>query len=264
MSKETTQIGCFCQLALYVLPLLWCKQAKKFFNFLSTFSREHEGRNMTIIVPTKMRLNDNYQLYYISWFRAMVTAFIPFILLLILNGKIIYQMRKTKTLIINRVNWIVFDPAPAYNNWSFAPFFQNCTSSQKREAKLARTLVAIVFFFLFCNVGKLFVNIFDLGNLGKIEQCHSEDLIFKSPSWVIVAISLNHLLLVMNASANLILIGITGTQFRATLFAMLRLTSRRRPPSLSNEAAQRLNGSPRGNVSCQTSGRDGFTMSVFE
>ena len=48
-------------------------------------------------------------------------------------------------------------------------FFQTySSSSQKREAKLARILVTIVFCFLFCNLGKLVLSIYDLGNLGKV------------------------------------------------------------------------------------------------
>ena len=113
-------------------------------------------------------------------------------------------------------------------------FLQNYSSSEKREAKLARILVMIVFFFLFCNLGKLALNIFDLGNLGKLKECEDAGLVFKSPSWVVAMISFNHLLLVMNASANLVLICATGTQFRATLLAMLRLKNRL-PNSLNHQ-----------------------------
>ena len=48
------------------------------------------------IQPTDLRLDPDYQYYYISWARAILLAFIPFLLLSILNGKIIYQLRKTE------------------------------------------------------------------------------------------------------------------------------------------------------------------------
>ena len=48
------------------------------------------------IQATDLRLDPDYQYYYISWARAIFLAFIPFLLLSILNGKIIYQLRKTE------------------------------------------------------------------------------------------------------------------------------------------------------------------------
>ena len=54
----------------------------------------------------------------------------------------------------------------------------------------------IVFFFLFCNIGKLTLNIFDIFAMEKIETCMSSGHIFKYPTWVVAMSSLNHLLLV--------------------------------------------------------------------
>ena len=51
-------------------------------------------------------------------------------------------------------------------------FFQTYSSSQKREAKLARILVTLVFCFLFCNLGKIVLSIYDLGNSGKVILLH--------------------------------------------------------------------------------------------
>ena len=53
--------------------------------------------NSTIIEPTNLRLDSNYQYYYISWFRSITLAFVPFVLLLVLNGKIISTLHGSET-----------------------------------------------------------------------------------------------------------------------------------------------------------------------
>ena len=58
-----------------------------------------------IVQPTAMRMNKEYQHYYIYWFRSLATGFVPFILLAVLNGKIIHKMKqnKQKQVMSNRV-----------------------------------------------------------------------------------------------------------------------------------------------------------------
>ena len=64
-----------------------------------------------------------------------------------------------------------------------------------------------------------------------MRDCVNLNLQLRLPSWVIAMTSFTHLFLVMNASANLLLISATGTQFRDTLLAMLRL---RKPRTATN------------------------------
>ena len=54
--------------------------------------------NKTIIEPTEMRMDPRYTTYYISWTRAILLALFPFVLLLILNGKIIRQLKKSENI----------------------------------------------------------------------------------------------------------------------------------------------------------------------
>ena len=54
--------------------------------------------NKTFIEPTELRMDPNYQYYYLSWTRAILLALIPFVLLLILNGKIICQLKKSENI----------------------------------------------------------------------------------------------------------------------------------------------------------------------
>lgn len=202
----------------YLLPALLFSviiNIPKFLEFKTVDTRSNstmganatESEIQTIIVPTTMKLDQEYLRYYVQWFRMPFTAVIPFICLAVLNGKIIYKMRQTSHIMSNR----------------------DVSSSQKREAKLARTLVTIVSFFLICNVGKLALTIFDRSHQAEIAICENHRMLYKFPTWVTIMTSMNHLLLVINASANLGLIAATGTQFRATLMAMLRL----RKPGIS-------------------------------
>ena len=106
-------------------------------------------------------------------------------------------------------------------------FQDNVASSSRREAKLARILVLLVFSFLICNLGKLCLNMYDIGSLALLRECETIKLTFRSPIWVKFVISMNHLLVVTNSSTNLFLFSVIGTQFRATLLAILRLNKPR-------------------------------------
>ena len=68
------------------------------------FSTSNCRNNVTYIEPAELRLNRDYQYYYLSWTRAILLAFIPFVLLLILNGKIICNLRHSQNPISSRVS----------------------------------------------------------------------------------------------------------------------------------------------------------------
>ena len=85
---------------------------------------------------------------------------------------------------------------------------------KKKEAKLARILILIVFFFLFCNICKVALTAYDLIGLdvNQLRICEEYKLQYKFPLWVKVMNSANHMFLVMNASGNIFLFIVTGTQ----------------------------------------------------
>ena len=62
------------------------------------FRMNQRGMNQTFIEPTEMRLDPRYTTYYLSWTRAFLLALFPFVLLLILNGKIIRQLKKSENI----------------------------------------------------------------------------------------------------------------------------------------------------------------------
>ena len=105
-------------------------------------------------------------------------------------------------------------------NSLFLPFFFALQSPnqderrKKKEAKLARILILIVFFFLFCNICKVALTAYDLIGLdvNQLRICEEYKLQYKFPLWVKVMNSANHMFLVMNASGNIFLFIVTGTQ----------------------------------------------------
>ncbi len=63
--------------------------------------------NTTFIEPTEIRLDSAYQMYYINWTRTVLHAFLPFVMLAVLNGRIIHQMWKAEKIAaraMHRVN----------------------------------------------------------------------------------------------------------------------------------------------------------------
>ena len=60
--------------------------------------------NQTMIEPTELRLDEDYELYYINWCRTVLNAFVPFLLLAFLNGRIIYQLKVSTNLSATRVS----------------------------------------------------------------------------------------------------------------------------------------------------------------
>ncbi|XP_059088074.1 FMRFamide receptor-like isoform X2 [Tigriopus californicus] len=203
----------------YLLPALMFAVTINIPKFLE-FRNFVRSDNETYIEPTEMRLDADYQFYYINWTRMTLTAFLPFVLLAFLNSRIIFEIRKAEKLSSQNLQG------------------DSRVSTNRREAKLARILVLLVFSFLFCNLGKLLLNIYDIGSLAKIRTCTEMGLIFRSPQWVISLISVNHLLVVMNSSANLLLFSVIGTQFRATLLAILHL--RPTPPRMHSKWISRV------------------------
>ena len=97
---------------IYIFPFYF--QFKPYLHILYLHQREDRkviyfpfifSSNRTYIIkPTDLRMNENYQYYYISWARAILLAFIPFLLLLILNGKIIINLRKVENIPLSRVS----------------------------------------------------------------------------------------------------------------------------------------------------------------
>ena len=59
--------------------------------------------NITSIRPTKMFLSHAYDLYYNKLFRGISQAFIPFLLMAFLNGRIIFKMSEYKRITSTRV-----------------------------------------------------------------------------------------------------------------------------------------------------------------
>ena len=63
-----------------------------FYKSLKKISAFRTNETTTIIKATALRLSDTYEVYYINWVRTTLLAALPFMMLVFLNGKIIWQI----------------------------------------------------------------------------------------------------------------------------------------------------------------------------
>ena len=71
------------------------------FNFMYIFY--FSNTNRTSVRPTDMFLSPAYELYYNKLFRGISQAFMPFLLMSFLNGRIIHKMTEYKRITSTRV-----------------------------------------------------------------------------------------------------------------------------------------------------------------
>ena len=72
-------------------------------------SRVQAEASFSLVFPMKSRTNacnslaSLLHMYYHNWTRTTLTAFVPFLLLAVLNGRIIFQIRKAEKLTASRI-----------------------------------------------------------------------------------------------------------------------------------------------------------------
>ena len=94
--------------------------------------------NQKRIEITSLRIDENYITYFKNGFESIVLMMIPFIAMVCLNSTIIYTLRQR----YKTTSWGV----------GFGRNFKN-------EMNLSRVLVSMDIVFMFCNIGRVIVNI---------------------------------------------------------------------------------------------------------
>ena len=72
-------------------------------DFITSFILFLRNTNLTSVKPTDMFLSQAYELYYNKLFRGISQAFMPFLLMSFLNGRIIHKMTEYKRITSTRV-----------------------------------------------------------------------------------------------------------------------------------------------------------------
>ena len=148
---------------------------------------------------TKLRLNPTYIYYYTHWTKLLCTGIVPFFYLLIANGCIFRRMRiSNKSLVSGGL-------------------------SQKKNVlqKSSTSLFAIVILYLISNTPRLILNCVEyqyFSIIMDIDYCDSRSITF----WFELLLSINHLSLIINSSANILIYCTISTIFKNRLFQKLK------------------------------------------
>lgn len=150
--------------------------------------REMEGGYQ--VVPTDLRSDEAY-LYYVAWFRSVVSTVGPFLILSFMNIKIYLFLK------------------------SYSRDTGICRSSQNTRGHESRTmlLLGIVLLFLMCNALTPVLNMYELSAMHKWKSCQAMG-IFGVPLWASMCANLSEYMLVVNSSANFFIYTCFNRTFR--------------------------------------------------
>ena len=105
---------------------------------------------------SNLRTNGNYIIFYKNGFEGVFLVVLPFVMMLCLNAKIIYQMANARSV-------------------------RNIGSERRarKEMNLAKVLIAMDLAFLLSNLGRVTINLWEIFHAGKLEECLRKDAEFK-------------------------------------------------------------------------------------
>ena len=148
---------------------------------------------------TELRLNPTYIYYYTHWTRLLCTGIFPFFYLLIANGCIFRRMRSSnKSLVDGRL----------------------CQSRNVLQ-KSSYSLFAIVILYLVSNTPRLLLNCVEyqyLFFIMDVNYCESRSITV----WFELLLIINHLSLIINSSANILIYCTISTIFKNSLFQRIK------------------------------------------
>jgi len=159
------------------------------------------------IRPTVMRLNKIY-ITYQSWSWILLTGVIPFSILMVLNFKILANIRRLRARIAHKKLSNVSAGSP------------KGYSQQSKDINMSLVLVSTVAMFFFCHTPRLFVSLYEAINIHSIQLCQKKGKI-NTPTWFMFVTLAVQLLMVVNAAFNLPVYFFAGHHFRDALYQLL-------------------------------------------
>ncbi len=159
-----------------------------------------EPVNVTIHLPsadaTDLRKNPGYSRDYVLLVNSFALAFIPMIVLIVLNS-LIYRTIARATRLHNAIS-----------------------SNQRRDHKVAMMLIAIVAVFVVCHSMRSFINGYECYQMARYGELKYW------PKWVQFLVDVNHCALVVNSSINILIYACKDEKFLRVLLVTIKL----RPP----------------------------------
>ena len=124
-----------------------------FFEFETTTDSESAISQLDV---TNLRTDGNYVIFYKNGFEGIFLVVLPFVVMLCLNAKIIYQMANSR------------------NVRGFGS-----ERRARKEMNLAKVLIAMDLAFLISNLGRVTVNLWEIFHIAKLEECLRNNSEFK-------------------------------------------------------------------------------------
>ena len=157
------------------------------------------NRTLTRMIPTPLRFNSYYVLWYMNVARLVVTGVIPFVSLTYLNSRI-YKVIRRRRRMTNRPR-----AAPS-------------AAQKAEEGRQAIVLLVIVVLFLICHTLRIILNIHGLFTLNYVRRSMAKGCAGVTGLWTLIGASISHILLTINSSINFIIYCFMSTTFRGILY----------------------------------------------
>ena len=172
------------------------------------------GTNYTFLCKTSLRKNPYYATAYVFWSKVIFLELIPYAVIVIFNGVIIYKIFKLDNF--QKQNFAA--PEQNDNEEETKPLSKNVSKIQNKKPKeidMAITLIAISITFVLCQSVKLVADVYELmvcdhfkiAKDGYDPQCNN-------PIGIDVVISFGNLFVCVNSAANFLMYMIKGKKFR--------------------------------------------------
>ena len=159
------------------------------------------------LIPTKLRVNHHYVLWYINISNLLFTAILPTCILLYTNCRIYSALN----------NFIQRQPS-VHNSRSH----QRCKERPSQQArandvKKAFILFSIVIIFIMCHTLRIILNIDEFLSLTKLIEIWNKGCDDSVKVWVEVAVPINQLLIIINSSSNFFIYSFFDPTFQKVL-----------------------------------------------
>jgi len=180
---------------MYVIPVIVISTIINIPKFLETelvYGKEVDTENVTVRYIsydlTELRGDPDYIRYYQNWCRLILTCVLPVGALVFFNTRIFQGIKYTHQKATNR--------------------------AVSGELNLATVLICIVVVFIICHIPRVILNCAEFFMLDQILNCPDT---FTPPNWNLCLASVNHALLIVNASINFIIYTSVGDSFKLSL-----------------------------------------------
>ena len=160
----------------YILPVLllsFILNIPKFFEGEIQWYPETDSHSVPAYLPTDLRKGSNYIKYYRTYFRLFSTAVIPFLVLIVINVRIIADLAqiKPKRFGSQRKLW--------------------------KEMNMFLVLFCIVVIFICCHIPRVIIDIWEFSHVETIVQCNDltargEGHPFHPPRWIECLVHISH------------------------------------------------------------------------